>query len=118
MGLDLRARRCSAYLREQPVEQTSQALQPREHVQHVAQVVGGEGGEVGDEHQQPLDKLGFRQRRVIQALAIRESHSSRQFSRETMIVAIPLGLMSAVFLTQYASPRLRRWMKPILEILA
>lgn len=35
-----------------------------------------------------------------------------------MIVAIPLGLMSAVFLTQYASPRLRRWMKPILEILA
>ena len=35
-----------------------------------------------------------------------------------MIVAIPLGLMSAVFLTQYASARLRRWLKPILEILA
>lgn len=35
-----------------------------------------------------------------------------------MIVAIPLGLMCAVFLTQYASARLRRWMKPILEILA
>jgi phosphate transport system permease protein len=35
-----------------------------------------------------------------------------------MIVAIPLGLMSAVFLTQYASPTLRRWMKPLLEILA
>lgn len=35
-----------------------------------------------------------------------------------MIVAIPLGLMSAVFLTQYASPTLRRWMKPMLEILA
>jgi phosphate transport system permease protein len=35
-----------------------------------------------------------------------------------MIVAIPLGLMSAIFLTQYASARVRRWMKPILEILA
>lgn len=35
-----------------------------------------------------------------------------------MIVAIPLGLMSAVYLTQYASPRLRKWLKPILEVLA
>ena len=35
-----------------------------------------------------------------------------------MIVAIPLGLMSAIFLTQYASPTLRKWMKPLLEILA
>ena len=35
-----------------------------------------------------------------------------------MIVAIPLGLMSAIFLTQYASPRLRAWMKPLLEVLA
>ena len=35
-----------------------------------------------------------------------------------MIVAIPLGLMSAVFLTQYASARLRKWLKPALEILA
>jgi phosphate transport system permease protein len=35
-----------------------------------------------------------------------------------MIVAIPLGLMSAIFLTQYAHPRVRAWMKPILEILA
>jgi len=35
-----------------------------------------------------------------------------------MIVAIPLGLMSAVYLTQYASARVRSWMKPILEILA
>jgi phosphate transport system permease protein len=33
-----------------------------------------------------------------------------------MIVAIPLGLLSAIYLTQYASPRLRRWMKPLLEI--
>ncbi len=35
-----------------------------------------------------------------------------------MIVAVPLGLMSAIFLTQYASARFRRWVKPILEILA
>ena len=35
-----------------------------------------------------------------------------------MIVAIPLGLMSAIFLTQYAPQRLRAWLKPILEILA
>ena len=33
-----------------------------------------------------------------------------------MIVAIPLGLMSAIYLTQYASPRLRAWMKPTLEM--
>ena len=35
-----------------------------------------------------------------------------------MIVAIPLGLMSAIYLTQYASPRVRAWLKPGLEILA
>ncbi|TNE35095.1 MAG: phosphate ABC transporter permease subunit PstC [Alphaproteobacteria bacterium] len=35
-----------------------------------------------------------------------------------MIVAIPLGLMSAIYLTQYADPRLRAWIKPALEILA
>jgi phosphate transport system permease protein len=35
-----------------------------------------------------------------------------------MIVAIPLGLFSAIFLTQYASPALRKWAKPVLEILA
>ena len=35
-----------------------------------------------------------------------------------MIVAIPLGLMSAIFLTQYAPHRARAWLKPILEILA
>jgi phosphate transport system permease protein len=33
-------------------------------------------------------------------------------------VAGPLGLMSAVYLAEYASPRLRAWAKPILEILA
>jgi phosphate transport system permease protein len=35
-----------------------------------------------------------------------------------MIVANPLGLMSAIYLTQYAHPRVRAWLKPILEILA
>jgi phosphate transport system permease protein len=35
-----------------------------------------------------------------------------------MIVAIPLGLMSAIYLTQYADPRWRAWLKPALEILA
>ena len=35
-----------------------------------------------------------------------------------MIVAVPLGLMCAIYLTQYAHPRVRSWLKPILEILA
>jgi phosphate transport system permease protein len=35
-----------------------------------------------------------------------------------MLVAIPFGLMSAIYLTQYAPPRVRRWMKPTLEMLA
>ncbi len=35
-----------------------------------------------------------------------------------MIVAIPLGLMSAIYLTQYANPKIRSWVKPALEILA
>lgn len=35
-----------------------------------------------------------------------------------MIVAIPFGMMSAIYLTQYAHPLTRRWMKPMLEILA
>jgi phosphate transport system permease protein len=35
-----------------------------------------------------------------------------------MLVAIPLGLMSAIYLTQYAHPSARRWIKPALEILA
>jgi phosphate transport system permease protein len=35
-----------------------------------------------------------------------------------MIVAIPFGLMSAIYLTQYASARFRKWAKPLLEILA
>jgi phosphate transport system permease protein len=35
-----------------------------------------------------------------------------------MIVAAPVGLASAIFLSEYASPRIRRVVKPILEILA
>ena len=35
-----------------------------------------------------------------------------------MLVAIPLGLMSAIYLTQYANPRARKVLKPALEILA
>ncbi|MBC7985205.1 MAG: phosphate ABC transporter permease subunit PstC [Sphingomonadaceae bacterium] len=35
-----------------------------------------------------------------------------------MIVAIPLGLMSAIYLTQYAHRSARTWLKPALEILA
>lgn len=35
-----------------------------------------------------------------------------------MLVAAPLGLGAAVYLSEYASPRVRRTIKPILEILA
>ncbi len=35
-----------------------------------------------------------------------------------MVVATPLGLASAVYLAEYARPRTRAWVKPILEILA
>ncbi len=35
-----------------------------------------------------------------------------------MIVAIPIGMMSAIYLTQYAAPRVRQWVKPMLEVLA
>jgi phosphate transport system permease protein len=35
-----------------------------------------------------------------------------------MAVAVPLGLGAAMFLSEYASPRLRRTLKPILETLA
>jgi phosphate transport system permease protein len=35
-----------------------------------------------------------------------------------MLVAVPLGLMSAIYLTQYAHATTRRWMKPMLEVLA
>jgi phosphate transport system permease protein len=35
-----------------------------------------------------------------------------------LLVAAPLGLLSAIFLSEYASPKLRRWLKPALEVLA
>lgn len=35
-----------------------------------------------------------------------------------MLVAVPVGLMSAIYLSEYASPRTREVMKPLLEVLA
>ncbi|HBG20783.1 MAG TPA: phosphate ABC transporter permease subunit PstC [Desulfobulbaceae bacterium] len=35
-----------------------------------------------------------------------------------MLVAIPIGLLSAIYLSEYASSHLRAWAKPALEILA
>jgi len=35
-----------------------------------------------------------------------------------MAVAVPIGVMSAIFLSEYASPRVRNLVKPVLEILA
>jgi phosphate transport system permease protein len=35
-----------------------------------------------------------------------------------MLVAIPLGLGTASYLSEYASPRSRRWLKPTIEVLA
>jgi phosphate transport system permease protein len=35
-----------------------------------------------------------------------------------MLVAVPVGLFSATYLAEYASPRFRAWAKPLLEVLA
>ena len=35
-----------------------------------------------------------------------------------MLVAGPIGMFSAIYLSQYAAPAFRAWAKPILEILA
>ena len=35
-----------------------------------------------------------------------------------MLVAIPVGLLSAIYLSEFASSRTRNWAKPMLEILA
>jgi phosphate transport system permease protein len=35
-----------------------------------------------------------------------------------MLVAVPIGLMSAIYLAEYASPKLRSYAKPVIEILA
>ncbi|MES2604575.1 MAG: phosphate ABC transporter permease subunit PstC [Pseudomonadota bacterium] len=34
------------------------------------------------------------------------------------VIAIPLGLASAIYLSEYASDRIRAWVKPVLELLA
>ena len=34
------------------------------------------------------------------------------------LIALPIGLLTAIFLSQYASPKLRKFLKPTLEILA
>ena len=35
-----------------------------------------------------------------------------------MAMAVPIGLFSAIYLSEYAGPRFRAWVKPMLEILA
>jgi phosphate transport system permease protein len=35
-----------------------------------------------------------------------------------MLVAVPVGLFSAIYLAEYAHPRFRAWAKPVLEVLA
>ncbi|HHD62815.1 MAG TPA: phosphate ABC transporter permease subunit PstC [Desulfobulbaceae bacterium] len=35
-----------------------------------------------------------------------------------LAVAVPIGLLSAIYLSEYAGPRVRTWAKPIMEILA
>ena len=35
-----------------------------------------------------------------------------------MLVALPMGLLSAIYLSEYANPSVRRFIKPILEVLA
>lgn len=35
-----------------------------------------------------------------------------------LLVAVPLGLMIAIYLAEYASPRFRSWAKPTIEVLA
>ena len=35
-----------------------------------------------------------------------------------LLVAVPLGLGAAMYLSEYASPRARKWLKPTVELLA
>lgn len=35
-----------------------------------------------------------------------------------IVVAVPIGLLSAIYLSEYASPKVRGWLKPTLELLA
>ena len=36
----------------------------------------------------------------------------------SLIVAVPIGLYTAIYLAEYASPRVRFWVKPLIEIIA
>ncbi|MBD2092848.1 phosphate ABC transporter permease subunit PstC [Microcoleus sp. FACHB-1515] len=35
-----------------------------------------------------------------------------------LLVALPLGLLAAIYMSEYASPKVRSWLKPALEVLA
>ena len=35
-----------------------------------------------------------------------------------MLIAVPVGLLSAIYLAEYANRRFRSWAKPLLEVLA
>ncbi|MES2143665.1 MAG: phosphate ABC transporter permease subunit PstC [Pseudomonadota bacterium] len=35
-----------------------------------------------------------------------------------MVVAVPLGLFAAIYLAEYAGPRVRSWVKPLIEVIA
>ena len=36
----------------------------------------------------------------------------------SLLVAVPIGLMSAIYLAEYATKSVRSWVKPAIEILA
>jgi len=36
----------------------------------------------------------------------------------SMIVAVPIGLFAAIYMAEYATPRARSWLKPMIEIIA
>ncbi|MGA0539385.1 phosphate ABC transporter permease subunit PstC [Neotabrizicola sp. VNH66] len=36
----------------------------------------------------------------------------------SMIVAVPLGLFAAIYLAEYAGPKVRAWVKPLIEVIA
>jgi phosphate transport system permease protein len=45
-------------------------------------------------------------------------NATLMISAIAMLVALPFGLMAAIYLSEYASPRMRGILKPILEVLA
>ena len=36
----------------------------------------------------------------------------------SMLVAVPIGLFAAIYLAKYATPRVRAWVKPLIEVIA